>query len=66
MTQPLINQPVMTTLPVTSMTESSTTESTAVPTSSPVVVKTTYSPLPEWIALLGIVVAGLFVILKKR
>jgi hypothetical protein len=66
MTQPLINQPVMTTLPVTSMTESSTTDSTAVPTSSPVVVKTTYSPLPEWIALLGIVVAGLFVILKKR
>jgi hypothetical protein len=66
MTQPLINQPVMTTLPVTSMTESSTTESTAVPTSSPVVVKTTYSPLPEWIALLGIVVAGLFVIFKKR
>jgi hypothetical protein len=65
-TQPVITQPVMTTLPVTSMTDSSATETTVVPTSSPVVVKTTYSPLPEWIALLGIVVTGLFVILKKR
>jgi len=65
-TQPVITQPVMTTPPVTSMTESPTTESTAVPTSSPVPAKTTYSPLPVWIALFGIVVAGLFVILKKR
>jgi hypothetical protein len=65
-TTPLITQPVMTTLPVTTVTISPTTETTALPTSSPAAVKTTYSPLPEWIALLGIVVAGLFVIPKKR
>jgi hypothetical protein len=65
-TQPVTTQPVLTTVPVTSMTESSTTETTAVPTSSPVPAKTTYSPLPEWIALLGIIVAGLFVISKKQ
>jgi hypothetical protein len=65
-TQPVTTQPVLTTVPVTSMTESSITETTAVPTSSPVPVKTTYSPLPEWIALLGIVVAALFVLSKKQ
>jgi hypothetical protein len=65
-TQTVTTQPVMTTVPVTSMVESPTTETTAVPTSSPVPVKTTYSPLPEWIALLGIVVAALFVISKKQ
>ena len=65
-TQPVITQPVMTTVPVTTMTVSSTAETTAVPTSSPLPVKTTYSPLPEWIALLGIVVAALFVISKKQ
>jgi hypothetical protein len=65
-TQPVITQPVLTTVPVTSMTESSTTEAIAVPTSSSVPVKTTYSPLPEWIALLGVIVAALFVISKKQ
>jgi hypothetical protein len=63
---PVITQPVMTTLPVTTETISQTMETTEIPASSPVPVKTTYSPLPEWIALLGIVVAGLFVIPKKR
>jgi hypothetical protein len=65
-TQPVTTQPVMTTVPATTTTESSITETTAVPTSSPVPAKTTYSPLPEWIALLGIVVAALFVIAKKQ
>jgi hypothetical protein len=65
-TQPVTTQPVLTTVPVTSLTESSTTETTAVPISSPVPVKTTYSPLPEWIALLGIVVAGIIAISQKR
>jgi hypothetical protein len=65
-TTPLITQPVMTTLPVTTGTISQTTTTTALPTSSPVAEKTTYAPLPEWTALLGIVVAGLFVISKKR
>jgi hypothetical protein len=63
---PVITQPVMTTLPVTTETISQTVETTEIPASSPVPVKTTYSPLPAWIALLGIVVAGLFVIPKKR
>jgi hypothetical protein len=66
MTQPVITQPIMTTLPVTSITDSSATATTAVPPSSPVPVKTTYSPLPEWIALLGIVVVAIFVISKKQ
>ena len=65
-TQPVLTQPVMTTVPVTTMTLSPTTETTELPTSSSVPAKTTYSPLPEWIALLGIVVAGLFVIPKNR
>jgi hypothetical protein len=63
---PVITQPVMTTLPVTTETISQTMETTEIPASSPVPVKTTYSPLPQWIALLAIVVAGLFVITKKR
>jgi hypothetical protein len=63
---PVVTQPVMTTLPVTSMTILPATETTELPTSSPIPVKTTYSPLPEWIALLGVVVAVLFVISKKQ
>jgi len=66
MTQPVITQPIMTTLPVTSITDSSATATTAVLPSSPVPVKTTYSPLPEWIALLGIVVVAIFVMSKKQ
>jgi hypothetical protein len=65
-TTPVITPTVMTTLTVTTATIPQTTETTAEPTSSPVPAKTTYSPLPEWIALLGIVVAGLFVIPKNR
>jgi hypothetical protein len=65
-TQPLITQPVETTQPVTTTTIVPTTETTELPTSSPVPAKTTYSPLPAWIALLGIVVAALFVISKKQ
>jgi hypothetical protein len=63
---PVITQPVITTLPVTTETISQAMETTEIPVSSPVPVKTTYSPLPAWIALLGIVVAGFFVISKKR
>jgi hypothetical protein len=65
-TTPVITPTVMTTLTVTTATIPQTTETTAEPTSSPVPAKTTYSPLPEWIALLGIIVAGLFVIPKNR
>jgi hypothetical protein len=63
---PVTAQPVMTTVPVTTPVVSKTATVTAIPTSLPVPKKTTYSPLPEWIALLGIVVAGLFVIQKRR
>jgi len=54
------------TQPVTTVTVSQTPAVTALPTSSPVPTKTTYSPLPEWIALLGIGVAGLFILRKNR
>jgi hypothetical protein len=65
-TTPVITPTVMATLTVTTATIPQTTETTAEPTESPVPVKTTYSPLPEWIALLGIVVGGLLTITKKR
>jgi hypothetical protein len=65
-TTPVSGQPVMTTVPVTTPTPSKTAAGTAIPTSVPVPKKTTYSPLPEWIALVGIVVAGLFIQAKNR
>jgi hypothetical protein len=63
---PTSAQTLITTQPVTTTEISYTPAETVLPTSSPVPIKTTYSPLPEWIALLGIVVAGLVVITKKR
>ena len=63
---PVSGQPVMTTMPVIIPQLSQTAAVTPIPASSPVPTKTTYSPLPEWIALLGIVVAGLFSISGKR
>jgi hypothetical protein len=63
---PATGQPVMTTIPVTSPTVSKTAAATAIPTSLPEPKKTTYSPLPEWIALLGVVIAGLFIIPRNR
>jgi hypothetical protein len=63
---PVSGQPVMTTMPVITPTPSKTAAGTAIPTSVPVPKKTTYSPLPEWIALVGIVVAGLFIRAKNR
>jgi len=59
----LVNpQPVLTISPISSATASITT----VPTSSPIAKKTTYTPLPEWITLLGIVMGGLFILPKYR
>jgi hypothetical protein len=63
---PVSAQPDVTTMPVTTPLLSQTAVVTGIPTSSSVPKKTTYSPLPEWIALLGIVVAGLFIIPKNR
>ncbi len=42
-----------------------TATSTVMPTSSPVPKKTTYAPLPGWIALLGVGIAG-FLLLVRR
>jgi hypothetical protein len=58
--------PVATSMPLTSITTSGTDGVSPVPTSTPVTSKTTYSPLPEWITLLGIGMAGLFIITRKR
>ena len=64
---PASTLPLMTTQPVTTtVTVSQIPAETALPTSLPVPIKTTYSSLPEWIALLGVVVACLFVIPKRR
>jgi hypothetical protein len=63
---PVSAQPDVTTMPVTTPPLSQTAVVTGIPTSSPVPKKTTYSLLPEWITLLGIVVAVLFIIPKNR
>ncbi len=62
---PVNTLPVLTTLPVIATSSSTTVSITTVPTSSPIAKKTTYTPLPEWITLLGIVMAGLFIIRKR-
>jgi hypothetical protein len=62
---PVNTQPVLTTIPVISPISSTTASITALPTSSPIAKKTTYTPLPEWITLLGIVTGGLFIIRKR-
>jgi len=62
---PVNTQEVLTTIPVISTISSTTMSIMTVPSSSPVVKKTTYTPLPEWITLLGIVMAGLFIIRKR-
>jgi len=62
---PVNTQPVFTTLPVVAAGSSTISPITTVPTSSPIAKKTTYTPLPEWITLLGIVMAGLFIIRKR-
>jgi hypothetical protein len=63
---PVNTQPVLTTIPVITPISSTTMSITTVPTSSPIAKKTTYTPLPEWITLLGIVMAGLFILPKYR
>ncbi|HJX55781.1 MAG TPA: hypothetical protein VJ350_02980, partial [Methanoregula sp.] len=64
-TQPDI-QPVVTTVPPLLPSSSQTGVATMIPTSSPVPVKTTYTPLPAWIGLAGIIIAGLIVLGKNQ
>jgi hypothetical protein len=59
-------QPILTTIPVIATSSSVPVSITPVPTSSPIAKKTTYTPLPEWVTLLGIVLAGLFIVPKHR
>ena len=63
---PVNTQPELTTIPVITSLSSTTASITTVPTSSPIAKKTTYTPLPEWITLLGIVISGLFILPKYR
>ncbi len=42
------------------------TTSTAIPTSTPVAKKTTYTPLPGWIALLGLGICGFLTIVRRN
>jgi hypothetical protein len=63
---PVTTQPVLTITPGSTSTLSATASITTVPTSSPIAKKTTYTPLAEWITLLGIVMAGLFILPKYR
>jgi hypothetical protein len=63
---PVTPQPELTTIPDVTPISSTTMSITTVPTSSPIAKKTTYTPLPEWITLLGIVLAGLFILPKNR
>jgi hypothetical protein len=58
--------PVTTSLLPTTITTSGTDGVSSVPTSMPVTSKTTYSPLAEWIALLGVGMAGFLVITRNR
>jgi hypothetical protein len=67
LTIPVTTQPpLLTTIPVTATISSTTASTTTVPTSSPIAKKTTYTPLPVWITLIGIIVAGLFILPRNR
>ena len=62
-------QPVGTTVPAQTISTTpplSHTGTTTIPTSSPLPVKTTYTPLPGWIGLVSIIIAGLIVLGRSR
>jgi hypothetical protein len=59
-------QPVLTTIPVIATSSSVPVSISPVPTTSPIAKKTTYTPLPAWVTLLGIVLAGLFIVPRYR
>ncbi len=59
-------QPVITTVMPGTPSSTQTEGVTVIPISSPVPVKTTYTPLPAWIGLAGIIIAGLIVLGKNQ
>jgi len=63
---PITTQPLQTTLPGVSISVSTTPSVPIVPTSSPIAKKTTYTPLPELITLLGIILGGLLILPRNR
>ena len=57
---------VATTVPkVTISPPATTVTATAIQTSPTVAKKTTYAPLPGWIGIVGLVIAGIFIIRKR-
>jgi hypothetical protein len=59
---------VTTTLPAVTISAPATpvtATATAIQTSLTIAKKTTYTPLPEWIGIVGLVVAGIFIIRKR-
>jgi hypothetical protein len=63
---PQESQPGITTMPANTISPSQSGAPTPIPVSYPVPVKTTYTPLPGWITLVGIIIAGLIVLGKNR
>jgi hypothetical protein len=58
--------PAVTTLLPATITPSGTDGLSPLPTSTPVTSKTTYSSLAEWITLLGVGIAGLFIVTRNH
>jgi len=46
-------------------TQQPTEQTTPPPTTIPVAKKTTYSPVPEWLGIAGLVIAGIFIVRKR-
>jgi hypothetical protein len=59
------SQPAATPIPAKTTTPSQSGVGTPIPTSSPLPVKTTYAPIPVWIVLVGIIIAGILLV-KNR
>jgi hypothetical protein len=62
----VVTPPSLTTIPDTTGVPSKTGTLTPVSTSSPIAKKTTYTPLPEWVPLLGLVMAGVLILRRSR
>jgi hypothetical protein len=63
---PITTQPLQTTVPGVTISASTTAPIPTVPTSSPIAKKTTYTPLPEWITLFGVIFGGFLILSRNR